>query len=71
MQAQAPDLPRPVNKNLGPRQVNTNWMPGPVNKKLGSGPGGKARAGGQAEGRGLGNTNTLSNYLKVIQMTQR
>ena len=48
IQAQAPDWPGPVIKNLGPGQVNTNfgpgsinvnWWPGPGNTNLGPGPG--------------------------------
>ena len=49
-------MPEPVNTNQGPGPVNTNWGPGPVNVNLGPGPG--VRVGGQAKGRGPGNTNT-------------
>ena len=38
MQAQAPDMPGPVNKYLGPGPVNTNWGPGLVNTNWGPGP---------------------------------
>ena len=38
MQAQAPDRPVLVNKNLGPASVNTNWRPGPLNTNWGPGP---------------------------------
>ena len=45
MQAQAPDRPVLVNKNLGPASVNTNWRPGPLNTNWGPGPG--VAAGGK------------------------
>ena len=44
--------PGPVNTNWEPGPVNTNWGPGPVNTNWGPGPGARARAGGQAKGRG-------------------
>ena len=51
-------VPGPVNTNLVPGPVNTNWGPGPVNTNWGPEPVARARAGGQAKGRGPGNTNT-------------
>ena len=67
--------PGPANTRWGPGPVNTNWGPGPVDTNWGPGPvhtnwepelGARARAGGQANDRGLGNTNTHFHAWKFL-----
>ena len=55
--------PGSVNTHWGPGPVNTNLVPGPVNTSWGAKAGkyklgARTRVGGQAKGRGPGNTNT-------------
>ena len=54
MQAQAPDRPGPVSKNLGPGPVKTDLGPGPVNTNWGPGPVNKNWWPGLETGAGLG-----------------
>ena len=55
---------RTSKNKFGARVVNTNWATGSLNTNWGPGLGAIARAGGQAEGRRPGNTNSCP--LKIF-----